>query len=519
MKQKHLLLAILLSAPLLAAPHAALAWQSDNGDGTYTNPVLYADYPDPDIIRVGGDYYFVTTTFVNSPGLRLLHSKDLVNWEIVTNVVGKLDGNPAYDMKDGATDYRHGFYAASIRHYKGTFYIAITPVGQKTRLYRATDPKGPWKCNVLNEEAFDPGLHIEPDGRAYIFTSGSWDGTLTLMTLNADLTKVVKKEKIYYNKGAEGSHIVKRGDWYYLFNAVPHRLGMTVSRAKALTGPWETRNQIDTNSGGHQGALVDTPDGKWYGFAHHDSGAIGRMTVLSPVYWVDDWPVWGTTEKPMQVPAKAEKPVKGFPPMQPATSDEFDAPTLGTQWAWNHNPDDGRWSLSERPGWLRLKATKAAEFWTARNTLTQKGQGPWSRGEVKLDLSHLKSGDTCGFGALGKFNGHIVIRCGTDGRLTLGMEVVEDLGNTRKTDTRAAGIPLDAKTVYLRTDMDFVATQGTCAYSLDGREWKPLGGEFPLAYDWRTGTFQGEQYAIFCYNSAGSDGAADVDYFHFTDKR
>jgi beta-xylosidase len=150
---------------------------------------------------------------------------------------------------------------------------------------------------------------------------------------------------------------------------------------------------LNDRTGGHQGAIVDLPDGEWYGFVMKDCGAIGRMTYLSPIFWKNDWPVCGTPDAPGRVPAVVHKPIQGKPICRPATSDDFSSPTLGPQWQWNHNPDDSRWSLTERPGFLRLKPTTATNFWTARNTLTQKGQGPWSRGEVKLDLATTRSGD------------------------------------------------------------------------------------------------------------------------------
>jgi beta-xylosidase len=199
---------------------------------------------------------------------------------------------------------------------------------------------------------------------------------------------------------------------------------------------------------------------------------------------------------------------------QPAASDDFSSPVLGLQWQWNHNPDDSRWSLAERPGFLRLKPTMATNFWTARNTLTQKGQGPWSRGEVKFDLSHLKPGDVCGFGTLGKFNGHIAANCGSDGKIFLSMNVIEDGGNS---ETHVAAEPIQAKDLFLRTDLDFKRNKGICSYSFDGKNWTRLGGEFNLAFDWRTGTFQGEQFAIFCFNPSPGDGFVDVDQFRFVD--
>jgi beta-xylosidase len=324
----------------------------------------------------------------------------------------------------------------------------------------------------------------------------------------------VKTQEILYYKGIEGSKIIKKGDWYYVFNALPSKLALTCSRSKSLFGPYETIMSLDDTKGGHQGAIVDLPDGSWCGFVMRDCGAVGRMTNVSPIFWRDDWPVWGTPEVPGRVPATARKPIQGKPICQPANSDDFEAPTLGRQWQWNHNPDDTRWSLAERRGWLRLRPTAAKDFWHARNTLTQKGQGPVSCGVMKLDLRGLKAGDVCGFGTLGKVNGHIAARCETNGSVTLAMNVIVDAGAS---ETRAVTKPIPRGDLYLRTSLDFVRNKGACAYSLDGAQWNALGDEFDLAFDWRTGTFQGEQFAIFCYNPNPGAGYADIDWFRFHD--
>jgi beta-xylosidase len=491
------------------------AWQSDNGDGTFTNPPLYADYPDPDIIRVGEDFYFATTTFANSPGLTILHSLDLVNWEIVSHVIPRLDGREQYDLKNGSA-YRAGVFAPSLRYHDGTFYIAVTPVNQNTRVYYSKDIRGPWQFHELDRPAFDPGLFIESDGTGYIATSGGWDGHVTLLKLNADFSKVVEARGIFYYKGIEGSKVIKRGDWYYVFNALPAKLGLTCSRATNIFGPYETTEPLDDRTGGHQGAIVDLPDGGWYGFVMKDCSAAGRMTYISPVFWTNNWPAWGTPDAPGKVPATARKPIQGKPVCQPATSDDFNSPMLGLQWQWNHNPDNAHWSLTERPGFLRLRPTRATNFWLAQNTLTQKGQGPWSRGEVKLDLRRLKPGDVCGFGTLGKVNGHIAVHCGDDGRMTLAMNVIVDGGPS---ETRAPAGPIQAADIFLRTELDFVRNKGACSYSLDEQHWTTLGGEFDLAFDWRTGTFQGEQFAVFCFNPQPGDGFLDVDSFRFNDRK
>jgi len=509
------------AAGLLLASLPARAWQADNGDGSYSNPPLYADYPDPDVIRVGSDFYFATTTFANSPGLRILHSRDLVNWRIAGHVLPKLEGGPAFDLAGGNV-YRRGVFAPSLRFHDGEFIIAFTMVGQNTRICRAAQVAGPWRCHSLDRAAFDPALFFDRDGSAFIATAIGSDGTVTLLSLDKSLSQVTEARKVHYIPGAEGSKLVRRGDWYYLFNAIPRRLAMTISRARALTGPWETINAIDSaTSGGHQGAIVDLADGRWWGFVMQDKPSIGRITNFSPIFWKDDWPVWGTPEAPGRVPARAVKPVQGQPLAQPDTTDEFERPQLGLQWAWNHNPDDARWSLTERPGWLRLKATRADGFWTARNTLTQKGQGPYSRAEVRLDLSGLAPGDRCGLGTLGKVNAGIAAVRSEDGRLRLERHTLIDNGDRQPATTRPGpSAALDASEVTLRLEMDFERARGRLAWLGEGR-WQALGEDFELIYDWRTGTFQGPQVALFCFNTTagGTAGHADVDWLRFSDRR
>jgi beta-xylosidase len=244
-----------LGLPLLflaiAGSHA-FAGANNATDAAFTNPPLYADFPDPDIIRVGDDFYFATTTFANPPGLTILHSQDLVGWEIVSHVIPRLEGRAEYDLKNGG-DYRRGVFAPSLRYHDGTFYVVTTPVNQNTRVYFSKDIRGPWQFNELDRPAFDPGFFIETNGTGYIATSGGWDGTVTLLTLNSNYSRIVDARKIHYNQGAEGSKLVKRGEWYYLFNSVPSHLALTCSRATNLFGVWETIPQIDDHTGGHQG--------------------------------------------------------------------------------------------------------------------------------------------------------------------------------------------------------------------------------------------------------------------------
>jgi len=339
----------------------------------YVNPPIYADYPDPDIIRVGNDFYFSTTTFIDVPGLTILHSQDLVHWEIVTHLVPQLTGSPNYDITNGVQNYRNGVFASSLRYYNGTFYCVETPNGQNTTIYYTTNIAGPWQSHLLNTAAFDPGLYIETNGTGYIATAGGWQNNTTFLTLDPTFSQVVATHVIVNGLGLEGSHVVKVGSYYYVFNAQPATGAFYVSRATSLFGPYTFKNILNNAAGGHQGAIVDMPDGSYYGFVMKDSGAIGRVTYISPIFWTNGWPVFGTANAPGQVPTTAPMPIVGTPAYSVPTSDDFSSPTLGLQWQWNHNPDNTRWSLTERPGFLRLHPTGATNFWYARNTLIQKG--------------------------------------------------------------------------------------------------------------------------------------------------
>ncbi|OAN62255.1 glycoside hydrolase family 43 protein [Sphingomonas sp. TDK1] len=508
---RRLLLAT-VAAALLPAIASAQVWRSDQGDGTYRNPPLNADYPDPDIIRVGKDFYFASTTFANVPGLTILHSRDLVNWDILSHVIPRLDGRAEFDLKDGGS-YRAGVYAPSLRYHAGMFYLAVTPIRQNTRIYRARDPRGPWTYVALDRAAFDPALFFDDDGQVYLATSIGSDGTITLHTLDKNVSRITASRVIYYNKGAEGSKLLRRNGLYYLFNSIPNKLALTVSRARTLDGPWETRPQIDDKTGGHQGALVDLANGQDVGFVMRDSGPIGRVTNISPVFWRDGWPVWGTPAQPGQVPERAPKPIPGGRFTEPPTSDDFATTALGRQWQWNHNPLDPYWSLTARRGWLRLRAVPADQLWWARNTLVQKGQAPRSRGEVVVDPAGIRPGDVCGFGTFGKYSAAIAVIGQPDGSRALSMRVTESTTAGPKTEVRVAAVPTSAPRLWLRTDMDFIAATALLSYSEDGRRFTPLGGTVPLVYDWRTGTFQGVQFALSCFNPGPGGGALDVDRF------
>jgi endoglucanase len=492
---------------------AAYSWQSDNGNGTFKNPVLYADYADPDIIRVTNDFYMVSTTFVDSPGITVLHSQDLVNWEIASHCATNLDGGNAYNLI-GGTAYQSGFWASSIRYYNGTFYVVANPTFANSRIYYATNAAGPWQYYQLNQVTYDPGLFIDANGAGYIVAG---HGPQSVFVLNPGFSQIVAVSNNVVNSGGEGSHLVRRGSYFYLFNANPGvwPYQLRCSRATNIFGPWETGHIcLTATTGGHQGSIVDINDSdQWFGFVHQDSGSIGRMPRIGPVFWENNWPVFGTIAARDQLAASYAKPVAGQPLLQPATSDEFTNAAPGPQWQWNHNPDNARWSLTERPGYLRLKPTLAPNFWVARNTLTQKGQGPLSYGIVKLDLANLQAGDVAGFGTLGKVSAHIAVSVGAGGVKTLTTRMIKDQVGSY---AWATGVTIAGNTLYLRTDLNFTNNLGICSYSTNGTTWTTLGGNFALMWGYGS-TFQGEKFALFCYNTntASSAGYVDVDSFTF----
>ncbi len=484
---------------------STFAWQSDNGDGTFTNPPLYADYPDPSIIRVGNDFYFASTTFVNVPGLVILHSQDLVNWEIAGHCISSFPHGGKYDMI-GTIQYAGGCFAPSIAYKNGTFYVAVTINGENTRIYYATNVAGPWNYHQFSSGYFDPCIFIESDGTTYLAWGGAWENSIKMIQLNSNLSGTTGSQRtiLSYN-GVEGTHLVKRNGRYYIFNAVPGSLKMVCSRSSSLWGPYgETITLCSDGSGGHQGGIVDMPDGSDWGYIMKDCGAIGRMTYICPITWSNNWPLFGRAGHTGTVESSYTKPIANKPLMIPATSDEFNSTTLGKQWMWNHNPDDTKWSLTGSA--LRLKPTTAPDFWSARNSLTQKGQGLTSSGSIRIDCSAMQSGDIMGLGMMGDPRGYIAVTTSPK-RIIMSEE----------DSIKATVNNITANILYFRIEMNFNTKQAKFFWKDDARDWQQLGTTITMGYDWQNGTFQGEQYAILCFNTGSSSGYMDVDWFRFND--
>lgn len=496
----------------------------------FENPVINADVPDPDIIRVGDTFYMVSTTMHLMPGAPVMKSKDLVNWEIASYVFDRLTDTPNYDLQ-GCSAYGRGQWATSLRYHNGKFYILFSPNDKPWRsyIYESERAEGPWRLVSRPRHFHDNSLLFdEVNNRVYVFY-----GTGQLIQLKNDLSDIepggvdmrIFERDSTENGLLEGSRaLMHDGRYYLLMISWPrgHVRRQVCYRADNIKGPWEKKvileDNFDTYGGVGQGTIVDGPDGRWWGVIFQDRGAIGRVPVLMPCRWVDGWPMLGNeqghVDKEMDIPYPAHQQ-KGI-----VASDDFDSSRLNLVWQWNHNPIDNGWSLTARKGWLRLKTARRADnLFTALNTLSQRMTGPQSTATIKMDISHMKDGDHAGFAA---FNGHSgvldIARTGKRYELSMSRQVVHlrdsDKAVTKVDIEEKARITLNQKTIWLRIEADFANHQdrATFYYSTDGKTFRQLGSDFRMQFDYRR-FFMGTRFAIFNYATKTLGGYIDVDYY------
>lgn len=527
--RKSLLCALTMCSLLFGS---AQAQSSDNGDGTFTNPMLWSDVPDPDVIRVDDNFYLVSTTMHLMPGAPVMRSKDLVNWKTVSYLFDRLTDTPNYDM-EGCTAYGRGQWATSLRYHNGKYYAYFSPNDKPFRgyVYATTDPaKEKWELVSRLPHFHDASLLFDDDGRVYVYY-----GTGQLRELKPDLSDVQPggvDMKIFERDSTEtglleGSRAIKyNGKYYLLMISWPNggKRRQVCYRADKITGPYEKKVILEADFGGFpyvgQGCIVDDAKGNWYGVIFQDRGGIGRVLTLMPCRWVDGWPMLG--DENGQVPTVMEKPVQGSPAIPLVVSDDFGNKQMKINWQWNHNPIHKAWSLEERPGYLRLKTSRVVEnlFW-APNTLTQRMEGPKCTASVAIDLSHMKEGDVAGFSAFNGNSGVLAI-LKENGKKCLTMsEQVVSLDDKSKAvtalDTKEkARVELSQDIIYLRIDGDFRPGKdiATFYYSLNGKDWTKIGSDFKMIFDYRR-FFMGTKYAIFNYATQETGGYVDVDYFDY----
>ncbi|MGN0283097.1 MAG: family 43 glycosylhydrolase [Prevotella sp.] len=499
----------------------------------FINPMLWADVPDPDVIRVGDDYWLVSTTMHLMPGAPVMHSKDLVNWKTVSYVFPTLHDTPKYDMQEG-TVYGRGQWATSLRYHNGLYYLYFSPNDAPYRgyVYTTKDPREGWTLHSRIPHFHDASLFFDDDGRAYIFY-----GTGEMKELLPDLTgvkpdglsgKVFERDETETGL-LEGSRFIKYNGKYYLImiswpNGKPRR--QVCYRADNIIGPYEKRVILESEFGGFpyagQGTIVDDGKGNWYGVIFQDRGGVGRVLTLMPCTWQDGWPMLGDLDG--KIPEKMGKPMAGYSGGQLVSSDEFESDKMGIDWQWNHNPINEAWSLTERPGWLRLKTNRIADnLYVAPNTLTQRMEGPKCSAVVKMDVTKMKDGNVAGFSA---FNGDAgVVQVMKQGKKLLLVAESQSCKMSDKeklitdvTRTEAYRQELNGKTkdVFFRIDADFRPGKdlATLYYSVDGENWTKVMSDYKMIFDY-TRFFMGSKFAIFNYATKKKGGYVDVDWFHY----
>lgn len=501
---------------------------SDNGDGTYTNPVIAADFPDPDVIRVDSTYYMVNTTMFIFPGVTMLKSHDLVNWQYCCNAVQRFDFSPCYDL-DGCNRYGHGQWATSLKYHNGRYYLLFITLDEGGFLCTATKPEGPWEIKHLPRGFYDSGLFFDDDGKIYVAHGYS---KIYVTELDTNLAPKGNDSLVFtgdIRRGLEGTHVYKINGYYYLYCTYGGMDGIQAAlRSKNIYGPYEEKVVMrDTthgiNFGIHQGALIETQTGEWWTMLFVDQGAFGRFPSLQPVSWENGWPMVGVDGRGV-VTYKKPNVGRQYPVRTLPTSDEMDSTALGMQWGWNHNPDSTKWSLTERPGYLRLWTAKVVDSLPkARNTLTQRMFAYYSDtmasiASTKLDIDHMKEGDVAGLAVFQDPYAYLGIK-EVNGKSHIIM-----VNNGKTIDSSVVG----GSTIYLRASaiygsgaahyFDGKAAPGTgtasFSYSLDNRSFVRIGNELHMRFSLKI--FTGNKFCLFNYATKGLGGYVDFDWFRTT---
>ncbi|GAA4309775.1 family 43 glycosylhydrolase [Streptomyces venetus] len=517
-----------LTVGALLPPDPARAAAPDPA-ASYTNPVIWQDFADIDVIRVENTYYCSASTMHYSPGAPVLRSYDLVNWEIAGHAVPVLDFGSKYDL-NGGRGYVRGIWASSLAYRPAdrTFYWLGQIDFARTHLYTARSVEGPWSRRAtLPQVYYDAGLLVDDDNTLYVAYG---NGTINVAQLAADGRSQVRTQQVFSTPSSigtlEGSRFYKINGNYYIFLTRPANGQYILRSTSGPFGPYTLRQVLldlpgPISGGGvpHQGGLVRTQNGAWYYMAFVDAYPGGRMPALAPVTWTSDgWPVvqlvnnaWGRS-----YPAPAVPP----PPRQvtPLTGvDTFDGTALKPRWEWNHNPDNAKWSVDN--GLTLRTATVTGDLYWARNTLTHRIQGPTSTATVQLDHSAMRDGDRAGLALLRDSSAWIGVK--RDGGATRVVMVdgltMDGSWNTTGTGTERAGASVPGGRLWLRAEADIrpgASRPGTFSYSTDGVTFTRLGPAFAMGNDWRF--FMGYRFALFNHATQALGGSVRVTRFELS---
>lgn len=496
---------------------------SDLGNGKFKNPVVRADFPDPDVIRVNDTYYMVSTTMSLFPGATILKSKDMVNWEYCAQPLQQLATSDRYNLTNGQDAYAGGMWAASMKYYDGKFYILINGSDTGFWLLTAENPEGTWQKKKLDHNYYDPGMLFD-NGKVYVACGA---GKIRVCELDLNFNFIQEKEVIDRSgTQLEGCHFYKKGNYYYIYATYagwPDQ--QVVFRSKDIFGPYEEKQVLEqfydnTPNLIHQGSLLQDVKGNWWTIMQEDLGSLGRFPNLQPVKWVNDWPVVGNNGTPYKsFVDEITKPATSddyYLAKAMATTDNFRSYPLGMQWEWNHNPDNNNWSLFDRAGWLRLKTNSVvSSLPQARNMLTQRifiNKDKATTGTVRLDGSRLNEGDRAGICIFQDPYAAIALEM-KNGKhqLVWFQDQVKNAGSSFSPSEKTQAVELTDNIVYLRAAVKHGDNKAYFYYSTDGTTWERLGGETQQSFNLTV--FFGARFGLFCYSTQTSGGCADFDWF------
>jgi beta-xylosidase len=509
------LLAVVAVIAAQAAP-----WNPNRADGTFVNPIIHADYSDPDVVRVGADYYMTSSSFSAVPGLPILHSRDLVNWTLVNHALPRLVPEDHFRVpRPGG-----GVWAPAIRYHDGRYWIFYPDPDLGIYVITASDPRGAWSVPVLvkaGKGLIDPCPLWDDDGRAYLVhafarSRAGFANVLHLNRMSADGTRVLDEGAVVINGDTlpgyttlEGPKFYKRNGWYYIFApAGGVKEGwQSVFRSRQIDGPYESRivlaqGKSDVN-GPHQGALVDTPGNEWWFIHFQDAGAYGRVVHMQPVRWKDDWPIIGNDDDGNGVgEPRRSWPRPALPRAQeaaPATSDDFRA-GIGLQWQWQANPA-ADWSAPSPEG-LRLRSVPSSpNLWTAGHLLLQKCPAPAFTAETTIDGRQLREGERAGLAVFGEAYAWI----GIERDASAWWLVVKSVANTA--DFREEVVAARERLTGSRTTVRVTVTAGArYRFSVGDRDVGPM-------FDAKAGRWVGAKVGLF---ASAAEGALEVGTAVFT---
>ncbi|HEY6186278.1 MAG TPA: glycoside hydrolase 43 family protein [Pyrinomonadaceae bacterium] len=507
-------------------------WVADLGDGTYKNPIIHADYSDPDVVRVGEDYYLTASSFSDVPGLPILHSKDLVNWTIIGHVFARQTPFDVY----GKPQHGNGVWAPAIRYHLGEFYIYYPDPDYGIYMVKAKNPAGPWSEPLLIKEAkgwIDPCPLWDTDGQAYLVNAmaASRSGVKSILVVNRmspDGTRLLDDGVMVFDghdkhPTIEGPKFYKRNGYYYISAPAGgvEEGWQLVLRSRNIYGPYEEKIVLAQGkseiNGPHQGGWVDTPAGEFWFIHFQDKGAYGRIVHLQPMKWVSDWPVMGTdadgdgTGEPV-LSYKKPNVGKTYPIQTPPDSDEFNGNRLGLQWQWHANPKPNWMFPSQALGFIRLFNVPLPDgfrnFWDVPNLLMQKFPAPEFTATTKVTFTPRTDDEKTGLIVMGLDYAYISVKKRPDG-LYVSQTVCRD-AEGHSSEKESAALRLKSNTFYLRVQ---VSKNALCnfSYSTDGNAFSPVGEPFTA----KKGKWIGAKLGLFAVRTGATreTGYADFDWF------